>query len=67
MKRYNITTKDERRNRKVDAFLEEIIGVCKKHGLSISHEEHYGPFEIEVFSADNEKWLRSADDATGEK
>jgi hypothetical protein len=49
---------------RVDAFLEEVIAVSKKHGLSISHEDRHGAFEIEKFSESNASWLRAALDAT---
>jgi hypothetical protein len=41
-------------------FLNEIRQVCKKHGLSISHEDKEGAFEIENFSQDNIDWLMNA-------
>jgi len=31
----------------IDSFLDEIIQVCKKHNLSISHEDNQGAFIIE--------------------
>jgi hypothetical protein len=45
---------------KVDAFLDEIAKVCRKHGLSISHEDGHGSFVIEAFHNDLEEWLRDA-------
>ena len=53
-------------NAKIDAFLSEIIEVCKKHDLSISHEDYNGAFEIELFSQDNIDWLNAAHDKTSE-
>lgn len=44
----------------VDSFIEEIISVCKKHNLSISHEDGHGAFEIEPYSKENVDWLRQA-------
>ena len=49
---------------KVDAFIEEVIEVCKRHELSISHEDGHGTFEIEKYSESNVKWLRQANDGT---
>lgn len=49
----------------IDLFIEEIIAVCKKHGMSISHEDGHGAFVIE--NEDNERnfdWLRDASDNT---
>jgi hypothetical protein len=48
----------------VAAFLNEIIEVCKKHNLSISHEDRYGNFEIEKLSQINIRWLLNAKDLT---
>ena len=45
---------------KVEAFLDEIESVCRKHGLSISHEDGQGAFEVDGFSDENIKWLRDA-------
>lgn len=49
-------------NPKIDAFIEEIISVCKKHGMSISHEDGHGGFEIEEYDDDLSDWLRNASD-----
>lgn len=34
---------------RIEAFLDEIEQVCRKHQLTISHEDHHGAFEIEDF------------------
>lgn len=44
-------------------FFKDIEEVCKKHGLSISHEDGHGGFLIEKYDEHNIKWLRSADKA----
>lgn len=44
----------------VDAFIEEIVAVCEKHGLSIAHEDFHGGFIIEENNASNYDWLRAA-------
>lgn len=38
-------------------FLDEIESVCKKHNLSISHEDCHGAFIIEDYSSENIEWL----------
>ena len=48
-----------------DAFLDEIEAVCKKHGLSISHQDFQGAFIIEPFDPRNMEWLRQADHKPG--
>ena len=35
---------------KVDAFIQEVLEVCRKHGLSIAHEDHQGGFIIEDYT-----------------
>ena len=45
---------------KVNEFLEEIIKLCKKYKLSISHEDTQGSFIIEEYSEKNIKWLQQA-------
>lgn len=43
-------------------FFNDIDEVCKKHGLSISHEDGHGhgSFEIEKYNNDNMMWIRRA-------
>lgn len=47
----------------VDSFLEEVLEVCRKHGMSISHEDSQGAFEIVDYSEDAAGWLLEAYDA----
>ncbi len=47
----------------LDKFLEEIVSVCKKHGLWISHEDGHGAFE--VVRETTEDWIMGANDARG--
>jgi len=51
-------------NPKVDAFLAELVAVCRKHNLSVSHEDYQGGFEVAAFSEKNVAWLLDAADAT---
>ena len=44
----------------IDKFVREIELVCKKHGLSISHQDGHGAFIIEDFYPDNISWLKNA-------
>jgi hypothetical protein len=41
-------------------FFNEIETVCKKHGLSISHQDNGGAFEIVKYSPQYMEWLRDA-------
>ena len=51
-------------NPAVDAFIEEVLAVCKKHGMSIGHEDGHGGFAIERYMDGNVEWLRGAADWT---
>ena len=44
----------------IDSFLNEIEQVCRKHGLSISHEDVHGAFVIQKLSEENISWLKEA-------
>jgi hypothetical protein len=44
----------------VDAFIRDIIIVCKKHGMSLAHEDSQGAFIVEDYKADNVEWLEAA-------
>jgi hypothetical protein len=44
----------------VDAFIDDLISVCQKHKLSISHEDSHGAFIIEDYSENRADWLRAA-------
>ena len=46
----------------VDAFLEEVLEVCRKHRMSIGHEDGHGAFVVEDFNESDADWLRSAHD-----
>lgn len=46
----------------IDAFLEEIDAVCKKHKMSISHEDKGGAFMIVGYNVNDASWLKAASD-----
>jgi hypothetical protein len=52
---------------KVEQFLEEITAVCRKHGMSIAHEDTHGAFVIANYHPQLERWLRDAMDARARK
>jgi hypothetical protein len=62
MKRWNTKQKKHAESPAVDAFLAEVIEVCRKHGLSISHEDTGGSFEVRQFNQRDSDWLLSAND-----
>lgn len=51
----------------IDAFLAEIDAVCRRHNLSISHEDHHGAFEIINYSPKAAEWLSEASDERARK
>jgi hypothetical protein len=61
MKRWDCTKNIKVECSDIDAFIEDIIVICKKHGMSIAHEDGHGAFQIEVSSETNFDWLRAAD------
>lgn len=48
------------RSERVRVFLEEIADVCRRHRLSISHEDGHGAFIVETLKQDNIDWLNHA-------
>lgn len=46
----------------IDAFLQDIARVCRKHSMSISHEDSHGSFEIMMFNQKTMDWLNDASD-----
>lgn len=61
-RRWNATTKDYGTSPKVDAFLDDIVAVCRKHNMSLGHEDSHGAFLVEDYSEENVRWLNAADD-----
>lgn len=62
MKRWKRKTAEFEEIPEIDAFLEDIERVCKKHKLSIAHEDTYGSFTIENYQASCMDWLKEASD-----
>ena len=67
MKRWNTRDNRNEESPKIDAFLEEVIEVCRKHGMSISHEDGHGSFLVVPFSDGDADCLMHADNSTGER
>lgn len=42
------------------AFLSDLVEVCKKHNLSLSHEDGLGYFIVEKYDSRNIDWLLEA-------
>ena len=60
MKRRDINKKEYLENKRADKFLNDIKEVCKKHNMSISHEDFQGGFIITSYNDSNIKWLFDA-------
>lgn len=58
--RWNIKKCTNEKSLDIDAFLSEVLGVCKKHGLSISHEDIGGAFVVKKFNDGDNDWLFNA-------
>jgi len=58
MKRWNQWRKSEVDNPRVDAFLADVLAVCKRHGLAICHEDEHGAFIVRDYG-DMELWWHS--------
>lgn len=46
--------------KEMEDFLNDIKMICKKHNLSIAHEDYHGAFLIEEYDEDNVEWLFDA-------
>ena len=67
MKRWNVVHKMRLENPAIDAFLQEIIATCKKHGFIICHSDKYGTFEIREYTEKHVSHLQCAYDWIGDK
>src|ERR1035437_6239624 len=41
-------------------FMEALVDVCKRHGMSLAHEDTQGGFIIEKYNEKNIEWLKHA-------
>lgn len=46
--------------KEMQEFINDIVSVYHKHGLSLAHEDTGGSFEIQRFSEKNVEWLKNA-------
>lgn len=61
MKRWSQEAGERVENPKIDAFIEDVLGTCRKHNMSIGHEDSHGAFIVYGhFSEVMADWLRSA-------
>lgn len=62
--RRDTTMLNKEKNIRALAFIEEIIRISADHGLSISHEDRYGNFEVVPYDTTLTDWLLDAYDNT---
>lgn len=62
MKRWDCNVSERVEDPKVDAFLDEIIAVCRKHEMVLGHEDSHGAFTVtkRVPRSDDEGWIHGA-------
>jgi hypothetical protein len=62
MLRWSTRHGEERHVPAIDAFLREVIGVCRRHGFSIGHEDTQGAFLVQKWDPKTADWLLAAAD-----
>lgn len=61
MKRWDSRAHDRVVDPKVDAFLDDIEEVCRKHGMSLGHEDGQGAFIVYTYINEHViRWMQSA-------
>lgn len=45
---------------RIELLLREVAAVCRRHALSLSHEDGHGAFMVEPFDPELERWLLEA-------
>jgi hypothetical protein len=45
----------------VDTFIDELVEVCRRHNMTLGHEDAHGAFQVKRgFNEDRADWLRAA-------
>jgi hypothetical protein len=52
--------KSMEQSEKVKGFLLDLVSLCRRHGLSLAHEDHQGAFIVQVEDENNIQWLLDA-------
>ena len=61
MKRWDSNRNEQVEDLRIDAFLADLVAVCRKHDLSLSHEDGHGSFLVRLgFDEFFAKWLSEA-------
>jgi len=64
MKRWNRSKRADVERPDIDAFLVEMLAVCKRHGFSLGHEDGQVAFEVYDYDKYCDDWLLEAVDCT---
>lgn len=50
------------RSKRCEAFLVDLVSMCRKHGVCLRHEDHHGAFQVvmEPLDSDTREWLLDA-------
>ena len=62
MKRWNSSRGQNVTNKRIDEFLLDIEAVCRRHDMSLSHEDSHGAFIVVPWADSYMKWLYDAHD-----
>jgi hypothetical protein len=61
MSRWDCATNSDVDDAAVEAFIDELVEVCRRHNMVLGHEDKHGAFEVErIFTEDRANWLRAA-------
>ena len=60
MKRWHTKLRVDIEDPKIEAFLEEMAEVCKKHGMALGHEDNHGAFIVVPYDKLNVQWMLDA-------
>lgn len=60
MRRWTEPGSEPQEHPKVDAFLADVLEVCRKHGFCIAHEDGHGAFIVEPINDHSMEWLANA-------
>ena len=52
--------REEPSKKDAEKFIDEILEICKKHNISISHEDCHGAFMLLKFDQLDIEWLRQS-------
>jgi len=66
MERWNSYLQKQADNPAIDAFLADVVAVCKRHGMVLHHEDGHGSFEVHLMKGEPDEFhsLLNANDST---